>query len=74
MGYNGKMTEKQADYHVNNSVIRFIAQVQKVQTLADMGIRVTFDLPETAIDSATMLMKVKQAGGILEIAAVAVNE
>jgi hypothetical protein len=29
--------------------IRFVAAVQKVQTLVDGGIRVTLDLPESAV-------------------------
>jgi len=36
--------------------------VYKVQTLADMGIRITLDLPETAIPQAAMLMEAKRAG------------
>lgn len=42
--------------------IEFEAIVNKVQTLADMGIRVTFDLPETAIAQAAMLMECKREG------------
>ena len=43
-------------------VIAFQASVNKVQTLADGGIRVTFDLPETAIRQAAMLMECKRDG------------
>ncbi len=32
----------------------------KVQTLADNGIRVTLDLPETAIEAAAVLMALKR--------------
>ena len=64
------MTEAQAAYLPD--AIRFVAQVAKVSTLADGGIRVTLDLPETAIGAATQLMQVRQGGGLLEIAAVAV--
>ncbi len=42
--------------------IRFDAAVFKVQTLVDGGIRVTLDLPETAIAQAAMLMECKRAG------------
>ncbi len=42
--------------------IRFVAAVQKVQTLVDGGIRVTFDLPETAIEQAAELMVCKRDG------------
>ena len=38
----------------------FNAIVYKVQTLIDGGIRVSFDLPETAIDSASWLMNCKR--------------
>ena len=40
--------------------IRFIAQVAKVQTLADGGLRVTLDLPESAIMQAAELMVFKR--------------
>jgi len=40
--------------------IRFVAQVAKVQTLADGGIRVTFDLDEKAIMQAAELMVFKR--------------
>lgn len=55
-----------------DNVIRFVAQVSKVQTLSDGGIRVTLDLSEADIKQAGELMQVKQAGAILEVAAVAV--
>lgn len=55
-----------------SEAIRFSAQVAKVQTLADGGLRLVLDLPETAIDAATQLMQVKQAGAMLEVAAVPV--
>jgi len=40
--------------------IRFVAQVAKVQTLADGGIRITLDLSETAIMQAAELMVFKR--------------
>ncbi len=49
--------------------IVFPAQVQKVQTLADGGIRVTLDLPETAIPQMAMLAECKRQGLALEISA-----
>jgi hypothetical protein len=55
----------QADEQDEGSVaeaIRFPAIVGKVQTLADGGIRLTLDLPETAIPEAAMLMEAKQQG------------
>ena len=42
--------------------IRFVAAVQKVQTLVDGGLRVTFDLPETAIEAVADLMVCKREG------------
>jgi len=53
--------------------IRFQAQIVKVQTLADGGIRLTFDLAETAIETATAMMQAKQAGAMLELAAVPID-
>lgn len=53
--------------------ITFSAQIAKVQTLVDGGIRVTLDLPETAIETATQLMQVKAMGGLLEIAALPID-
>ena len=53
-------------------IIRFIAQVYKVQTLSDGGLRLVLDLPEGEIDTATQMMRAKQASAMLEIAAVAV--
>lgn len=47
------MADKQAE-------ISFPASVNKVQTLADGGIRVTLDLPESAIPQAAMLMECKR--------------
>ena len=42
--------------------IRFDASDYKVQTLIDGGLRVTLDLPETAIRQAAMLMECKREG------------
>ena len=44
------------------AVIRFEAIVYKVQTLADGGVRVTFDLPETCIPQMAMLAETKREG------------
>ena len=46
----------------DKAAIVFEAQVAKVQTLADGGVRVTLDLPETAITQAAMLMECKREG------------
>lgn len=53
-----------------DSVIRFSAQVSKITTLADGGIRFVLDVSESEIEAAKMLMQAKQAGAVLEIAAV----
>lgn len=44
------------------AVIRFEAIVYKVQTLADGGVRVTLDLPETCIPQMAMLAETKRDG------------
>ena len=51
------------------AVIRFEAIVYKVQTLADGGIRLTLDLPETAIPQMAMLAETKRDGIPLEFTA-----
>ena len=45
----------------------FDAVVAKVQTLVDNGIRVTLDLPETAIEAAAVLMGVKRNGMAIKV-------
>jgi hypothetical protein len=42
--------------------IKFIAEVYKVQTLVDGGVRVTLDLPETAIPQMAMLAECQRDG------------
>ena len=49
--------------------IRFQAAVYKVQTLTDNGIRVTLDLPETAIRAMAMLAECQLQGIPLEFSA-----
>jgi hypothetical protein len=44
------------------SDIQFPATVYKVQTLTDMGIRVTLDLPEDCIPQMAMLAETKRQG------------
>jgi hypothetical protein len=51
------------------AVIRFEAIVYKVQTLADGGIRLTLDMPETAIPQMAMLAETKREGVPLEFVA-----
>jgi hypothetical protein len=58
----------------NENIIRFVASIYKVQTLVDGGIRINLDLPETAIDAAAAMMRAKQAGAVIEVAAIAINK
>jgi hypothetical protein len=44
--------------------VTFNAQVARVQTLADGGLRVTLDLPESAIEQVACLMAFKRVGVI----------
>lgn len=53
---------------VENNII-FHAEVNKVQTLSDGGIRVTFDLPEDEIEQMAMLAECKRVGMYLIITA-----
>jgi hypothetical protein len=57
---------------MSDEAIRFQAQVAKVTTLADGGIRLVLDLAETDIEVAKQMMEARQRGAILEVAAVAV--
>ncbi len=55
------------DYVTQNEVrlaeaITFPAAVYKVQTLTDGGVRVTLDLPETAIPQMAMLAECQREG------------
>ena len=52
---------------MGKNAINVHAIVYGVRTLVDHGIRVTFDLPETAIAQAAMLMECKRQGIPLEI-------
>ena len=51
--------------------IKFDAVVYKLQTLADGGIRLTLDLPETAIPQMAMLAETKRQGVPLSFEATA---
>jgi len=43
-----------------NALVDFPAAVVKVQSMADGGLRLTLDLPETAIDKAAVLMGLRE--------------
>jgi hypothetical protein len=47
--------------------IEFTAQVYKVQTLVDNGIRVTLDLPETETVTMARLAECQRFGVLLEV-------
>lgn len=49
--------------------ICFCAQVSKVQTMPDMGLRLTLDFSETNIMQAAMLMECKRMAVVLNIEA-----
>lgn len=53
--------------------IVFVAEVYKVQTLIDGGVRVTLDLPETAIPQMAMLAEARRQGLVLQFEAKAAN-
>ena len=55
-----------SEREVQEAVIRFEAIVAKAQTLADGGIRITLDLPETAIPQMAALIETKREGLVLE--------
>jgi hypothetical protein len=44
------------------SEIRFVAEVYKVQTLVDHGVRITLDLPEDCIPQMAMLAEAQRQG------------
>lgn len=45
--------------------ITFEAVIAQVKTMVDGGVRITFDLPETAIKQAAELMECKRRGVVL---------
>jgi len=50
-----------------SEAITFPAEVAQVKTLADGGLRVVFDLPETEVRSAAILMECKREGIVLDV-------
>lgn len=53
--------------------IKCIGVVYKVQSLADHGLRVSIDLPETAIMAAAMFMECQRMQVVLDIQATPQN-
>jgi len=56
-----------------NDLIKFLAVIEKVQTLADGGIRVAFDLDAGAIEQAAALMQARRINALLEVVIVTVK-
>ena len=52
---------------MSDDTLQFDAEVVKVQTLVDNGIRLTLDLPETAITEAAVLMELKRQGVAIRV-------
>jgi len=52
---------------MTDDALTFDATVAKVQTLVDNGIRITLDLPETAIEAAAVLMALKREQRVLKV-------
>lgn len=50
----------------SHEVIRFTCEVNKVQTLADGGIRVMLDMPESAVETMAVLAYCKANGIALQ--------
>jgi len=59
---------------IDDSAIRFQAQIFKIQTLIDGGLRLTLDLGAVTPETIVALFDAKQPGVMLEVAAVAVQE
>lgn len=53
-------------------IIKFKAQISKVTTMADGGLRLVLDLSESEIEVAKKMMEVRLAGAILELVAIPV--
>ena len=53
-----------------SDAIRFQAEIYKVQTLADGGLRLTLDLGEQDLKAAVDMMECKKRGALVEFAAV----
>ena len=66
--------EREAAKEDKEDVVRFVAQVSKVTTLADGGIRVVLDLAETEIETARAMMEARQRGAVLEVAAIPIDK
>lgn len=54
----------------DGSTIKFWAEIAKVQTMADGGLRVYLDLPEGAVEQAAILMQYKRLGVVADVTVV----
>lgn len=72
--YDLRLTKRGLRLGWDMDAIIFDAQVQAVKTLVDGGLRVTLDLPETAIDEAAQLMRLKRDGAALRVACAVVEQ
>ena len=54
---------------MSDNTIRHFATIFKVQTLTDHGIRISLDLPESAIMQAAMYMECQRMQVVLDIEA-----
>jgi len=52
---------------MTDNTVEFDAIVNKCQTLADQGLRVSFDLQEDAIVPVAWLMEAKRSGVVLRV-------
>ena len=68
-GVQGQEQEQRQAGQAVSEPITFPAQVVKVQTLADSGLRLTLDLPETEIVAFAWLAECKRVGVVLNITA-----
>jgi len=53
----------------DDNTIRFQATVYKVQTLVDGSVRITLDLPESAIPQMAQLAECQRWGAVLSVEA-----
>ncbi len=62
-------TDRPGDVEMNSegNTVKFWAEIAKVQTMADGGLRVYFDLPEGAVEQAAILMQYKRLGVVADV-------
>ncbi len=50
-----------------SDTVTFLAEIVRVQTLADHGLRLTLDLPEDEVLAAAKLMEFKRLGVVVKV-------